>query len=108
MEFSRFWEAKVVIFGNFGSPGALFGGSGYHFDDFWVCCDFGSVRERKSHPIWRQKPYHYPTFGSAGFWVFFEAYFISFFGFWEAGGSILDLISALFGRPRVPLNVSKT
>ena len=58
MEFSRFWEAKVVNFGHFGSPGALFRGSGPHFDDFWVCCDFGSVRERKNHRILRQKPYH--------------------------------------------------
>ena len=39
--------------------------------------------------------------------VFPKLFFISFFGFWVAGGSILDLISALFGRPLVPLNVSK-
>ena len=58
MEFSRFWEAKVVIFGHFGSPGALFGGSGPHFDDFWVCCDFGSAPPRKTPPILKQKPTH--------------------------------------------------
>jgi len=88
MAFSRFWEAKVVIFGHFGSPAAPFGGSGPHFDDFWVCCDFGSVPPRKTSPILREKPYHYPTFWGAGFWVFFRSLFLSVF---------LD-----FGRPEAP------
>ena len=100
---------KVVILGHFGSPGALFGGSGPHFKDFLILRDFGSARPRKSSPILRQKPDHYPTFGSAGFCVCFRSFFLSVFvGLWVAGGSILDFISALFGRPLVPLNVSKT
>ena len=58
MGFSRFWEVKVVIFGHFGSPGALFRGSGPHFDDFWVCCDFGSVPRRNPTSILIPKPDH--------------------------------------------------
>ena len=109
MVFFRFWEAKVVIFGHFGSPAAPFGGSGLHFDDFWVCCDFGSAPPRINPPVLRPKTSPLPYFWEC--WilgVFLKLVFIIFFGFWVAGGSILDLILPLFGRPRVPLNVSKT
>ena len=50
---------------------------------------------------------HSERFGM-DFMCFLEVFFMRVFGFWVAGGSILDLISALFGRPLVPLNVSKT
>ena len=58
MGFSRFWEAKVVIVGHFGSPGAPFGAPGLHSKDFWISYDFGSAPPRKSSPILRPKPNH--------------------------------------------------
>ena len=40
--------------------------------------------------------------GVLDFGCFLKCFFISLFGFWEAGGSILDLMLALSGRPLVP------
>ena len=64
LDFGRQKSSFSVILGARGPP---FRGPGPHFDDFWVCCDFGSVPRRKSHPILKPKPDHSPTFGSAGF-----------------------------------------
>ena len=51
MECFRFWKAKVVICGYFGSPGAPFGAPGRHFDGFCVCCDFDAFRDEKVVPF---------------------------------------------------------
>ena len=47
VEFSRFGEVRIMIFGHFGGPGAHFGGPGAQFEDFGDCCDFGSVLATK-------------------------------------------------------------
>ena len=88
MGFSRFWEAEVVIFGNFGNPGTPFRGPGPHFDDFLIFRDFGSAPPRKGSPILRQKLSHNPLLGVVDFGGFFEVFLLSVF---------LD-----FGRPEAP------
>ena len=84
MEFSGFWEAKVVIFDHFGSPGALFGGSGPNFKDFLIFRDFGSAPPRKGSPILRKKHSHNPLLGVLDFGCVFEDSFYQFF--WILGG----------------------
>ena len=50
-EFLDFWEAKVVIFGNFGSPGALFGGWGPISTIFGFVVILGAFRDEKVVPF---------------------------------------------------------
>ena len=41
--FSGLWEARILIFSDFGGPGVLSGGPEAHREDFWDCSDFGGA-----------------------------------------------------------------
>ena len=66
-----------------------------------------AVGDESGTPFGGQNLSTNPLLGVLRFWCLFDASFVSFFGFWVAGGSILGVILALFGKPLVPLNVSK-
>ena len=51
MGFSRFWEAKVVIFDHFGSPAAPFGGSGPISTIFGFVVILGAFGDERLFPF---------------------------------------------------------
>ena len=51
MGFSRFWVARVVIFGYFGSPAAPFGGSGPISTIFGFVVILGALRHELTLPF---------------------------------------------------------
>ena len=56
--FLDFGKQKLQFSVILGARGNFLEAWGLHFDDFWVCCDFGSVPPRKTSTILRPKPDH--------------------------------------------------
>ena len=98
--FSRLWEVWIMIFGHFGSTGAHFGDPGANFEDFWDCCDFGSVSATKKYLHFEVKMQPLTHFVQCCFFdVFLSAHFSCFLWFWVPRGSILKSFWLPFGSP---------